>query len=247
MKKNVKKLFALGFIGLTALSASTIAVSAFGSQGLHFQNLNSQDSLQSAINTNDYTSFQKFFADGVSKEYFDQLVIQNQHHEAIETAIENADYDTFVASFDNTFQNIPSEEVFNDIVAQHLAHEKVEQAIEDKNYDMWLSAVSDLPHGEGMADIISEDEFDLYVEMHESMEAGEFETAQHIAEELGLENEPREGIGMMQGPKGLQEAGQGSRRGVGLGDGTGPKDGHGFRYQSDHSRGDNFGRGNFQR
>ncbi len=50
-----------------------------------------------------------------------------------------------------------------------------------------------------ITDIITEENFDLFVQMHEAMEAGDYDTAMELREELGLGFGMRAGRGMHKG------------------------------------------------
>lgn len=66
----------------------------------------------------------------------------------------------------------------------------IEQAIEAGDYQAWVTAMGqDNP----MTQNITADNFAQFVEMHKAMQNGDLETAQSIAESLGL---PKFGMGM---------------------------------------------------
>ena len=66
--------------------------------------------------------------------------------------------------------------------------DEVKAAIEANDYNAWLSAIEDHPRAEKLTEVINEDNFDKFVEMHNHMEE-----ARQIADELGIE---RPGKGM---------------------------------------------------
>lgn len=69
-------------------------------------------------------------------------------------------------------------------------HQAAEQAIEAQDYQAWVTAMGqDNP----MTQNITADNFAEFVKMHQAMKDGDFETAQSIAQELGL---PKFGMGM---------------------------------------------------
>lgn len=85
---------------------------------------------------------------------------------------------------------------------------QLEAAMDANDYDAWLQVREDnnLPTRGKIFSVITEENFDLYVEMHEANLAGDYETADEIRSELGL------GQGSMKraGSHG-QMKGQGSR------------------------------------
>jgi len=82
-----------------------------------------------------------------------------------------------------------TEERFNQMRNRHqemLEHrEAVEAAIEAGDYNAWKQAMEDDPRGR-IADVITEENFDTFVQMHNARMEGDHETANALAEELGL-------------------------------------------------------------
>lgn len=105
-----------------------------------------------------------------------------------------------------------------------LEHEK----LLDEGYDAWYEEVSQLDPQPRMLDYVTEDNFDLFVEMHDAKEAGDFERVRQIRQELGFE-----GRGMHD-DKGMH--------GQGLRDGSGK----GLRDESGRGMGRHSGRGDCQ-
>lgn len=70
----------------------------------------------------------------------------------------------------------------------------IEQAMEDGDYDAWVQAHEDAGLDGRFSDL-SEADFAKMVEMHEARQNGDFETAQEIAEELGMPTGGRGGRG----------------------------------------------------
>ena len=64
--------------------------------------------------------------------------------------------------------------------------EEMYQAMED-GYDAWLDYVEGTPQGDRLLEVVTEDNFDRFVAMHDAMETGDFDSAREIAAELGLE------------------------------------------------------------
>lgn len=68
--------------------------------------------------------------------------------------------------------------------AQHAVQDEMRQALEDGNYEAFLAAVADTP----LADIITtKADFEQFREAHELRHEGEWEAAQEIFADLGVE------------------------------------------------------------
>ena len=67
-------------------------------------------------------------------------------------------------------------------------HEQVEAAIGASDYDAWISirTANDLPMNGKIFQVINEDNFDVFAEMHEAREADDIERADELRAELGL-------------------------------------------------------------
>jgi len=61
----------------------------------------------------------------------------------------------------------------------------MKEAIEAGDYEAWKSAVEDLGW-DSKLDKINEDNFDIFVAMHQAKQEGDFETAKQLREELGF-------------------------------------------------------------
>ncbi len=84
-------------------------------------------------------------------------------------------------------------------------HEAMEQAMEDGDYEAW----KELHGGRGrITSVITADNFDTFVSMHEAMESGDTERAQELREELGLGSFGHRGGG------GNMHRGMGARDGI---------------------------------
>lgn len=196
MNKQTKKMLGVAFIGLATLSAGTVAVNAYAKQGgFGDASFGQSDDIQLAIENNDFDTFVDLTNRDISQDQFDMIVAHHHQGEEIQQAIDDEDYGAFVSALEDSSRHIPTQEEFEDMVVRHQAHEKVEQAIEEGNYDLWLSAIQDLPHAQDMAQLVSEDEFELLVDMHQAREDGDFETAKSLADEIGLDQLGPRGFG----------------------------------------------------
>ena len=64
-----------------------------------------------------------------------------------------------------------------------IKHESMMEAIDNKDYDAWV----ELHNGRGrLSEIITADNFDRFIDMHDLMLAGDRDGAQEIKAELGL-------------------------------------------------------------
>ncbi|MBU1120320.1 MAG: hypothetical protein ABIE23_03180 [archaeon] len=120
-----------------------------------------------------------------------------QGNEAAKNALENEDYDAFIQALPETGKcgNIAermTEENFHQLTEQYRARASVEQALEDGDYDAWVEAIESRPK---ITDLITEENFDSFVELHNARKSGDHETANALAEELGLNQMPMRGFG----------------------------------------------------
>jgi len=76
-----------------------------------------------------------------------------------------------------------------------VRHEAMQEAIDNEDYTAWV----DLHQGKGrVAEVVTEENFDRFIDMHDLMMAGDKEGAQEIREELGL-GQGKMGRGMHRG------------------------------------------------
>lgn len=128
--------------------------------------------------------------------------------EAIKAALEANDYDAFIAAHgeNSNITEFMTEERFAHLVEQYAENEgelpikehkqkrgserfsseqfeAIKQAIEEKDYDAFVAAQEGNEH---ILSIVTEDNFDKFIDMHELRQSGDREGARAIAEELGL-------------------------------------------------------------
>ncbi len=67
-------------------------------------------------------------------------------------------------------------------------HEQLEAAIENRDYNTWITIreENNLPIRGKIFQVINEDNFDMFVRLHEANQNGDSETANNIRAELGL-------------------------------------------------------------
>jgi hypothetical protein len=92
-------------------------------------------------------------------------------------------------------------------------HEEMQQAFEETDYESWYNLMTMDGRHPRVVDVVTEDNFDLFIQAHDAGKSGDTETAAAIRAELGLNNGmgPKDGTGFRKG--------MGSRHG--LCDGTG--------------------------
>ena len=92
-------------------------------------------------------------------------------------------------------------------------HEEMERAFENQDYASWYNLMTEDGRYPRVVDVVTEDNFDVFVQAHEAGKSGDTETAAQLRSELGLNNGagPKDGTGFRQGN----------------GEGTGLKDGSG--------------------
>ena len=65
-------------------------------------------------------------------------------------------------------------------------HEAIESAFESNDYDAWYELMTENGRHPRVVDVVTEDNFETFVEMRNARQNGDFETAKALAEELGL-------------------------------------------------------------
>jgi len=132
---------------------------------------------------------------------------------AVRDAIEAGDYAAWQEAVEAEHQQRMSgmtEEKFAEMQAHHAAmaekraerdasREALRAAVDAGDYAAWKEAVGDRP----IADVVTAENFDTLVAMHEAKQSGDMETAKLLADELGFEprgrSEGRPGQGMGRG------------------------------------------------
>jgi hypothetical protein len=117
-------------------------------------------------------------------------IIGSENTEAIENAIEANDYDAWKEAMIETL----TEERFNELVEMNKKmtemnknREALNTALENGDYESWKTAMENLENPR-ITELITEENFDIYVKLHEAQISGDFETAKQLSEELGIEN-----------------------------------------------------------
>lgn len=136
--------------------------------------------------------------------------IDSEERDAIEGALESGDYDTWAGLMETNRTSNITKERFEEMVERHgnnaTRHDAIEEAIEANDYKTWSELSSEFDRGRAF-DVITEETFPKFVTMHNAMEAGDYEKADDLREELGLIG-PRDGSGF--------RGGMGMGRGMGM-------------------------------
>ena len=74
-------------------------------------------------------------------------------------------------------------------------HDAIETALDNGDYQAWRDLIDSRPK---ITDFITENNFEQFVQMHKYMQEGDFQAAQEIHDQLGLD-QFGPGLGMMRG------------------------------------------------
>lgn len=86
------------------------------------------------------------FAEDITEEQFATIAAKMQQEQAIQSAIENNDYDAYLTVVQSVFAQTSSEAFFNDMVTKRLVAEKIKAAIEAEDYEAYVQAVAGTEH-----------------------------------------------------------------------------------------------------
>jgi len=123
--------------------------------------------------------------------------------EAIHDALENDDYATWSSLVqEQCTQNI-TEEHFEEMQEHYKENEEqrvaIDEAIENGDYDAWVELMSKDGRGNMITTKVTEDNFATFAEMHQAIQDGDFEKAEELRQELGLEMPPHGAPGFEKG------------------------------------------------
>ena len=102
--------------------------------------------------------------------------------EAVSQTLEAEDYDAFLTAVSERFADSMTEERFGELVDKYNAVQAVDEAIENRDYNAWAEAVSEQPGGERLLELITEENFDTYAELHEALDK-----VKELSDELGIQ------------------------------------------------------------
>jgi len=134
---------------------------------------------------------------GIVSAFEGRIGFNSENREAIKAAIEAKDFNAWREAISETL----TEENFNKIMERHENRygnrelmreqmEAVEQALEAGDYDAWKAAIEGFERTPKIMENITEENFDVFVELYKARQEGDFETAKELAEELGIGNGP---------------------------------------------------------
>jgi YesN/AraC family two-component response regulator len=106
----------------------------------------------------------------------------SETREAIRNAIEANDYNAWKEAMMETL----TEERFNRMAERHQNRQAIMQALENGDYEAWKAAMENMGKDPGILDKITEENFNIFVQLHEARMNGDYETVQELSEELGL-------------------------------------------------------------
>lgn len=138
-------------------------------------------------------------------------------HEDMQAAIESGDF----ATWKDLMQSQVTQERFEQIQQREQnqfvmreSREEMQAALEAGDYDLWISLVEELDRYPVDVETITEDDFNILVEMHNARISGDWETADELADKLGWERPGHMGIGQNGRKEGFA-SGQGRGQGQG--------------------------------
>jgi hypothetical protein len=102
--------------------------------------------------------------------------------EAVSQTLEAEDYNAFLTAVSERFADSMTEEKFGELVDKYNAKQAVDEAIENRDYNAWAEAVSEQPNSERLLELITEENFYTYAELHEAMNQ-----VKELSDELGIQ------------------------------------------------------------
>lgn len=117
-----------------------------------------------------------------------------ERHEEMQEILENKNFEAFKALETERCQtriNEMTADKFNSMAEKKLEYinhmETMRNAMDSGDYNTWKAALENSPRGKKMLEIVTEENFDKLVESHKLMQAGDYEGAKAIKNELGLQ------------------------------------------------------------
>jgi hypothetical protein len=103
----------------------------------------------------------------------------------------NGDYEAYLTAWENFYVNHKmSEDRFDEIIDKHQEMMEVKEEINtamEEGYDAWIEVVESLERTPEFIEVVNEDNFETFVEMHYALQEHDFDTAKELSEELGLD------------------------------------------------------------
>ncbi|MBN2368175.1 hypothetical protein JXC34_04075 [Candidatus Woesearchaeota archaeon] len=140
--------------------------------------------------------------------------------DVIRDAIDNNDFDAWKSAVSTAL----TEENFNQLVEIHQnmgqnraqfrkQGDEMRDAIEAGDYDAYLEALGNMDTLPPGLETLTEEDFDLLVQIHEARQDGDYETAEELSDELGFDCPMAGGFGRGPGMHAGGFSGRGSGRG----------------------------------
>jgi len=167
---------------LALLLIGLVAAGAVSAMGMGHWGDN-KEAVRDAIEAEDFDAWKEAMIAGLTEERFDELV---ERHE-----------------------NMP-EDMQERMEERHAHQEAMQAAIESGDFDSWKAIMEESPREEPFE--LTEENFELFVELHNARQDGDVDKIARLSEELGM---PANGEG--KGPGGMR--GEGMRGGFGEGRG----------------------------
>ena len=149
--------------GILALLLVSLVASAFAFSGRGFGNEAARDALEAG----DYATWKNAMIAELTEENFNQMV--ERHGQMTEKRA----------------VMLESREQHYEGMAERKA--EMENAMEE-GYEAWSVLIAENPRGQQMLEAVNAGNFDDFVTMHNARQDGDTETAQALAEELGLKH-----------------------------------------------------------
>jgi hypothetical protein len=111
------------------------------------------------------------------------------NNENIQQALGNGDYEAWKQAMteemtQERFQQMSQN--YQQMQERQQYMEQVQVAIEAGDYNAWKSAMEQVQRPQ-MTDVITEENFDTFVAIHNAMQNGDYETANQLREQLGID------------------------------------------------------------
>lgn len=185
MNKN-KYYLAVAVLGLLITTAGVSAIAgatdndvssrltAYPERAEKFQE--HRDEMKQSLNNKDYDAWKSLLADKVSE---DKLTEENfNNHLQMHELMLSGDFEGAKALAEEL--GFPMRKMKS---RDKMFNSEIKQALENGDYDTWSELTADQP----IAEIITADNFDQLVKLHQLKQAGDIEEAKALAEELGLD------------------------------------------------------------
>jgi murein L,D-transpeptidase YafK len=121
--------------------------------------------------------------------------VQDMNNTAAQDAIASADYGSWKEAMLESYSATLTEDRFNKEVEMYQSRKTVQDALDSGDYTAWKDAVD----SKGLTSLITEDNFDAYVQFQNALQSGDMDTAMQLGDELGIGMESGMGHGFGRG------------------------------------------------